>query len=82
MKRFLLSLPIVAIIAFISSGCWDGVEYVDCLCTDTETGITIEDNTYSETCQNLANRKNHRLDYKRWTCVKDTTSKKKKITDN
>lgn len=77
MKRFLLFLPLLAVIAFISSGCWDGKLYRHCVCTDTETGTKVQVTIYDRKCSDETYSKNRKAGYERWECVTDTTVKKK-----
>ena len=76
MKKFILFLPLLAVIALVTSGCFEPGLYRHCVCTDTETGTKVKVTIYDRKCSDEAYSRNRRLDYKRWECETDTTVKK------
>ena len=82
MKKFLLFLPLLAVISLVVSGCWDPGKYRHCVCFDTETHTKVKVTIYDRTCDNETYSRNRRLDYQRWICEKDTTDYSKKNNDD
>lgn len=77
MKRFILFLPLLAVIALVTSGCWEADKYRHCVCTDKETGTKVKETIYDRKCSDETYAKNRKAGYERWECVTDTTVKKK-----
>ena len=81
MKRFILFLPLLAVIALVTSGCWEADKYRHCVCTDKETETKVKVTIYDRKCSDETYSKNRKAGYERWECVTDTTVKKVKSED-
>lgn len=79
MKRFILFLPLLAVIALVTSGCWEADKYVHCVCTDKETETKVKVTIYDRKCSDETYSKNRKAGYERWECERDTIFKKKSI---
>lgn len=79
MKKTLLILPLLAVIALGTSGCWEPGKYRHCVCFDNETHTKVKVTIYDRKCSDEEYSKNRKAGYERWSCETDTTVKKNNI---